>query len=78
MAEALDKKVILLENLQDAGCDSKLIDDCITLADKLKTTEVIQLLRIYRTSLLNKVHKSQDELDCLDFLIYKLQKQKKL
>lgn len=76
MADASDKKAILVQNLQDAGCDSKLVYNCIALADKSKITELIQLLKNYRTGLLDKVHKNQDELDCLDFLIYKLQKEK--
>lgn len=76
MANASDKKGILLQNLQDAGCDSKFVYNCIALADKSKITELIQLLKNYRTGLLDKVHKNQDELDCLDFLIYKLQKEK--
>lgn len=75
MADVSDKKAILLQNLQDAGCDSKLVYNCIALADKSNITGLIKLLKDYRTCLLNKVHKSQDELDSLDFLIYKLQKE---
>lgn len=75
MADASNKKDILLQNLQDAGCDSNIIFNCVTLVEKSRIADVIQLLKGYRTDLLNKVHKNQDKLDCLDFLIYKLQKE---
>ena len=75
MAEASDESGILLQNLQDAGCDREFIQRCIELAEHTNAAEILPLLRKYRGTLLGKVHKSQNELDCLDFLIYKLKKQ---
>lgn len=74
MAEATDEKGILLQNLQDAGCDKDMISLCVSYAEQGKTQEVISILQKYKPVLLNKIHKSQDELDCLDFLIYRLKK----
>lgn len=77
MAEATDKKGILLQNLQDAGCDESMIQKCISYAEQGRTKEILCLLRKYKPVLLEKIHNSQDELDCLDFLIYKLKKSEK-
>ena len=72
MAEASDERGILLQNLRDAGCDRELIQRCMELAEHTDAAGILPLLRKYRGTLLGKVHKSQNELDCLDFLIYKL------
>lgn len=77
MAEATDKKGILLQNLQDAGCDESMIQMCISYAEQGKTREILCLLQKYKPVLLEKIHNSQDELDCLDFLIYQLKKSEK-
>lgn len=77
MAEATDKKGILLQNLQDAGCDECMIQKCIRYAEQERTKDVLCLLRKHKSVLLEKIHNSQDELDCLDFLIFQLKKSEK-
>lgn len=74
MAEATDKKGILLQNLQDAGCNESMIQKCISYAEQGRSKEMLCLLRKYKPVLLEKIHIYQDELDCLDFMIYQCMK----
>ena len=73
MAEALDEAGMLLQNLRDAGCGEEMIARCMEQAE---TADIIPMLQTYRSQLLGRVHESQDELDCLDYLLYRLKKGK--
>lgn len=73
MAEASDKKGILLQNLQDAGCDTQTIGQCVSLAEKKQQEQLLSLLANQKSTLLERVHKNQDRIDCLDFLIYQIE-----
>lgn len=75
MAEASDKFGILYQNLVDAGCDKEMTDRCMELAGKGKITDLLRLLSCHKQNLLKTVHKSQKEIDCLDFLTYRLEKE---
>lgn len=72
MAEASDQKGILLQNLQDAGCDTGTISECISLADKKQEARLLRLLSHHKSILLDAVHKNQERIDCLDFLVYQI------
>ena len=43
-----------------------------------KKKEMLSLLLRHRTVLLNILHKRHDNIDCLDYLIYKIKKNNKL
>ncbi|MCQ4637880.1 hypothetical protein NE619_14185 [Anaerovorax odorimutans] len=73
MAEASDKKGILLQNLQDAGCDTQTIGQCVSLAEEKQQEQLLSLLANQKRTLLERVHKNQDRIDCLDFLIYQIE-----
>ncbi len=72
MAEASDKKGILLQNLQDAGLDIQTIHQCISLVDKKQEAQLLRLLAHQKRMLLDVVHKNQERIDCLDFLVYQI------
>ena len=76
MAEAWDEKGIIGQNLVDAGCCPELTGQCLALLDESDRGELLRRLRQYRSQLLDKIHTGQEQLDCLDYLIYKLEKQK--
>ena len=62
------------QNLADAGC----LDSFVATYQVLENTEEkISSLRRYRRELLGKIHDEQKKLDCLDYLIYTLQKEGK-
>ena len=70
-----NKKENLIENLRDAGCNKKLIDEFLSLLEQNKFEKIYELLRKHRESLLNTIHKNQKEIDILDYLIVALKKE---
>ena len=75
MNEEQDKKEALIQNLQDAGCNQKLIDKFFSLLDQKQFDQIFILLRKYRNTLLDNIHKQQKEIDILDYLIMDLKKE---
>ena len=73
MPNALNKEEILLQNLKDAGCSKKLIIECMTCYKEgtlsLKLTE----LNAFRKTVLNEKRSKQKQIDCLDYLLNKIQ-----
>ena len=61
----------LRQNLIDAGCDQAQIDAFAHLAG---SGDRVELLETHRKALLTKLHQSQRQLDCLDYLLYQLRK----
>lgn len=63
------------QNLIDAGCCEKEISDFF---DKLKDDDIKEIknqLSTHRSLLLDKLHQQQKCIDCLDYLIYKIEKE---
>lgn len=64
----------ILQNLIDAGCDEKTIasfGSCKTIKDEIK------ILEKHRYTLLDRSHAVNRQIDCLDYLLYDLQKESK-
>lgn len=61
-------------NLLDAGCPAKLADEYMALFFDGKNTELLRELAVYRRQLLEKLHIDQKQIDCLDYLIFQIQK----
>ena len=74
MAEASDTVGILHQNLIDAGCSEDLIETCMELAKANRWNRILPLLREQRINLLDLVHDGQKQIDCLDFLVYNINK----
>lgn len=77
MAKATDTYGILKQNLEDAGCEKEVIDKCMALAKKDCWNEIPKLLVNHKNQLLDTMHTSQNQIDCLDFLVYKIGKEHK-
>ena len=75
MAGNQNKKEALIQNLQDAGCNKKLIDNFFSLLEQKQFDQIYILLRKYRNTLLENIHKQQKEIDILDYLIVDLKKE---
>jgi len=75
MAHALDRFGILKENLIDAGCDKDTVDACLALVKNGNTADILPLLTKHRESLRETVHTRQNQIDCLDFLVYSIEKE---
>lgn len=78
MPEVSDTKGILRQNLIDAGCDQEIVQRCMDLAQGQKTTEMKRILARHRRTLLDTVHAEQKKIDCLDYLVYKMDKDQRL
>ena len=64
----------VIQNLIDAGCGG---DTAVTIFDDIRAgriSECLKLLSEHRRSLLDKLHKAQKQIDCLDYLVYQLEK----
>lgn len=65
------------QNLRDAGCDEETIRRYYALkaaecGQLICRREQVRLLRVHRQMLLDQLHTCQRELDCLDYLLYRL------
>lgn len=69
----LTDEQLLLRNLKDAGCDDSMIKRYLELGRDGRTKEQMRLLSLHRASLLDRLHVSQQMIDCLDHLIYQIE-----
>lgn len=67
----------VIQNLEDAGCDSETIEEFISLDAEGKAKEQLNLLARQRQQLLDRVHKEERRIDCLDYLTYQLNRKYK-
>lgn len=72
MAEVSDILQRVYQNLVDAGCDDCIKEKCMRLVEAGQKSELLPILTKHRKCLLDNVHKGQKQIDCLDYLIYKL------
>ena len=62
------------QNLKDAGCGRETIGRCLECFQQGRVEEQLQLLSQQRGRLLEKLHTQQKQIDCLDYLVYQLEK----
>lgn len=72
----MSEEAKLLRNLKDAGFDEDTIQKFLGLRKDGRTEEQYRLLALQRASLLDQVHISQHMIDCLDYLVYSMKKEK--
>ncbi len=66
----------ILRNLKDAGCDNDTIQRFFYLKEEGREKEQLRLLALHRANLLDKLHVSQSMIDCLDYLVYRVETNK--
>lgn len=69
-----DNENNIRQNLIDAGCNEEQVDELIK---KIKNGEIktcLKQLSNHRGCLLDNLHKEQKCIDCLDYLIYQIEK----
>ena len=71
----IPEQVKLLRNLKDAGCDEAMMQKYLKLEKERNKQEQVRLLSLHRASLLDRVHVSQNMIDCLDYLLYSMKKE---
>ena len=65
----------VIQNLKDAGCNTKTVEQFIIYVREGNLQEQLNLLFKHRQKLLDMIHKEEKMIDCLDYLVYKLKKQ---
>lgn len=65
-------KQAIIQNLVDAGCNEETIECCIACLDNGKKGELLKRLENHRNGLLQKVHEGEKQIDCLDYLVYQI------
>ena len=63
-----------ISNLKDAGCGDSFIDKYCQCEKK---PDALCLLQRHRDNLLADLHRVQEKIDCLDYLIYHIRKSAK-
>lgn len=64
----------IVRNLEDAGCDSDKIVHICRLYDAGQISAAVKALRRHRCGLMDDLHQSQSKVDCLDYLVYQMEK----
>lgn len=67
----------MIQNLKDAGCGSQTIEEVLRLYRNGQVQDAIKMLRKHRCSLMDSLHESQGRVDCLDFLVWRMEKEKR-
>ena len=73
MEEKQASREAVIQILQDAGCESELIERYL----RLRSQHAFREQRKHRAALLEAIHGEQKKLDCLDDLLYLLEKEKR-
>lgn len=63
-----------IQNMRDAGCEEDTINRFMLCYREGDIKGELKVLLKHRQELLDKVHKGQKEIDCLDYLVYQLEK----
>lgn len=71
---SLKPKETIVQNLKDAGCTPQMIEDFMLYFDKNQKEKQLALLAAQRQELVNKVHIEEKKINCLDYLIYQIEK----
>lgn len=64
----------IIQNLEDAGCCPETIECFMTEYRSHKKADSLKLLAAHRRKLLENLHREQKCIDCLDYLIYDIEK----
>ena len=64
----------IVQNLKDAGCNACTITDFMENLKEGKTAEGLKLLAVHRRSLLDHLHEEQKRIDCLDYLVWQMER----
>ncbi len=67
-----DTDGILRQNLVDAECGPEIVRQCMVLARKQNRSELIRVLSRHRRALLNALHQSERQIDCLGYVAQRL------
>ena len=64
----------IIQNLKDAGCNKSQIEEYMGYVGKHEKNNELKLLRQQRDFLLDGLHEKQRMIECLDYLVYQINK----
>ena len=76
MVQTNDSLLAVIQNLKDAGCEANQIESFLQELKKGDSKGQLDLLAQHRKILLNRVHKEERRIDCLDYLVYQIRQYK--
>ena len=76
MAQDPEENTALRRHLEDVDCPRDTVESFLPLYRQKRWDEAIRLLAGHRGRLLEAMHRSQQKLDNLDLLIYKLKRER--
>jgi len=75
-SENYGSRQVVIQNLQDAGCTQKMVQRIMTQLEEDDFEELSKLLEQHRSCLLNLIHDKEKQIDCLDYLVYQIKRNK--
>ena len=75
-SENYGSRQVVIQNLQDAGCTQKMVQRIMTQLEEDDIEELSKLLEQHRSCLLNLIHDKEKQIDCLDYLVYQIKRNK--
>lgn len=75
-SENYGSRQAVIQNLQDAGCTQKMVQHIMTQLEEDDFEELSKLLEQHRSCLLNLIHDKEKQIDCLDYLVYQIKRNK--
>ena len=63
----------LAQTLRDAGCDEGTSEAIRRLCESRRVDDAVRALRRHRCDLMDALHESQARVDCLDYLIRRME-----
>ncbi|WP_101553053.1 hypothetical protein [Anaerotruncus massiliensis (ex Togo et al. 2019)] len=64
----------LVRNLMDAGCGPDLIARFLDCLREGGRKDQLKMLSGHRDALLDRIHRDERRIDCLDYLIYRIER----
>lgn len=64
----------MMQNLRDIGCGEEMTARIFGLYQAGYVDDAVRSLRVFRGKLMDDLHERQSRVDCLDFLVRRLQK----
>lgn len=66
----------VIQNLIDAGCTQEMVEHIMVQMDEDDIEALLKILEQHRSCLLSLVHEKEKQIDCLDYLVYQIKRNK--
>ncbi len=73
----LNDKNNIISNLKDADCTQDTIEQVLTMEESGNIKGLLKILYKHKKNLLDSLHKKNKQIDCLDYLIFKIEQESK-